>query len=509
MAVIYKQTVENLSERRIDAWHYQPNFQNQINKIKQNVGVIFLNDVIDKSRGVASGATPLGANYLQNGKVKFYRTSEVEGMFLDSQKAVYISEDDDEKLARSRLKAGDILLTITGAKFGKSAVVSELHLPGNISQHSVRFHPKPELIDSYFLVAYLESDIGQDIIWREAYGATRPAIDFPSVRALTLPKVNLIAQKYIGDKVRQAELLREWAKSLRAEVDNELNKFSFATDLIPSTVNKVSTQILEDRLDPRPYRNHYINLVDQIKKVTHSNIGNLATLNSGCPVSSSDFLEEKAVPLIRIRNIGYEDFIGVDTYISESLYEEEGRYQAEENMIVIGMDGIFRAQFILAEELPMLINQRVAILKPSEIRSELLTHWLNRPEGQMQLNQWAVKTTVEHTSLTDIGRVLIPRLTQEVEDYLADKLRNARKALKVSKALIESAKYIVENLIEGAITEDDLLQSQNALEQGDTSLDCAILSQMAEDGYAVAGSKPLFSDLDEFYDLLEQAKTLE
>ena len=64
-------------------------------------------------------------------------------------------------------------------------------------------------------------------------------------------------------------------------------------------------------------------------------------------------------------------------------------------------------------------------------------------------------------------------------------------------------------MIEGEVTEDQLIQAQNALEQGDTGLDRAILSQMTEDGYAVAGSKPLFSDIDEFYDLLVQAKVLE
>lgn len=39
----------------------------------------------------------------------------------------------------------------------------------------------------------------------------------------------------------------------------------------------------------------------------------------------------------------------------------------------------------------MLVNQRVAMLSPQNIRGELLTHWLNRPEGQMQLNQWQLK----------------------------------------------------------------------------------------------------------------------
>lgn len=151
-------------------------------------------------------------------------------------------------------------------------------------------------------------------------------------------------------------------------------------------------------------------------------------------------------------------------------------------MIVVGMDGIFRAQFFISDELPMLVNQRVAMLSPQSIRGELLTHWLNRPEGQMQLNQWAVKTTVEHTSLSDIGRVLIPRLDKSLENKLSDYLLNARLAYRYAKFLTQVAKTLVEALIEGQLTEQQLIQAQQALEDGDNSLDQAILSKLSAEG---------------------------
>lgn len=493
-----------LNIQRLDADFYRPDYLDLDEKL-QALPNIALGKIGQFFSGPFGSKLPSNL-YLDKG-IPLFRVSNVGQFEVLLDGMAYLDENVHQELITSEVRPGD-LLVVKASVGEKICKVPEWLPKANITQHIIGIRPNG-VCDIDYVSTFLFSSYGVGQLQRYSLGSIIQYLGITDAKSVILYNPKSLVQKYIGDKVRQAELLREWAKSLRVEVDNELNKFSFATDLIPSTVNKVSTQLLEDRLDPRPYRNHYINLVDQIKKVTHSKIGKLASLNSGCPVSSSDFLEEKAVPLIRIRNIGYDDFIGVDTYISKSLYEEEGKYKAEENMIVIGMDGIFRAQFILAEELPMLINQRVAILKPNEIRSELLTHWLNRPEGQMQLNQWAVKTTVEHTSLSDIGRVLIPRLTPEIEDYLADKLRNARKALKASKALAESAKYIVENLIEGEVTEDQLIQAQNALEQGDTGLDRAILSQMTEDGYAVAGSKPLFSDIDEFYDLLEQAKVLE
>lgn len=510
MAVIYKQTVENLSERRIDAWHYQPNFQNQINKIKQNVGVIFLNDVIDKSRGVASGATPLGANYLQNGKVKFYRTSEVEGMFLDSQKAVYISEDDDEKLARSRLKAGDILLTITGAKFGKSAVVSELHLPGNISQHSVRFHPKPELIDSYFLVAYLESDIGQDVIWREAYGATRPAIDFPSVRALTLPKVNLIAQKYIGDKVRQAELLREWAKSLRKQIKSYFDNLFEGLDLSSPVqrYGRVSLDNLVPRLNAEYYAEQYL----QVEKYLKNKFGVLATIGELSPTVRSKVRPET--------NCIYKEIGDLDTATGKfgqgthyTYFDVPNNAQRvfDAGDVAISTRRPNRGAIAVVEESSQDIFYSVflARLKP---KNKSFGYWLKEylryDAGKLLLLQRCTWTTYPVISEDDLETVPVPELVDDWE-HIAKLSTQSVLLEEYATKLTHVAKEIVEGLIEGMITEDHLIQAHNFLEQGVTSLDRAILSQMTEDGYAVAGSKPLFSDLDEFYDLLEQAKTLE
>ncbi len=155
----------------------------------------------------------------------------------------------------------------------------------------------------------------------------------------------------------------------------------------------------------------------------------------------------------------------------------------------------------------MLVNQRVAMLSPQNIRGELLTHWLNRPEGQMQLNQWAVKTTVEHTSLSDIGRVLIPRLDKSLENKLADYLLNARLAYRYAKFLTQVAKTLVEALIEGQLTEQQL--NPEAPEDGDNSFDQAILSKLSAEGYAIEGATPLFSDVDELYSLLEEAAQAE
>jgi type I restriction enzyme S subunit len=64
---------------------------------------------------------------------------------------------------------------------------------------------------------------------------------------------------------------------------------------------------------------------------------------------------------------------------------------------------------------------------------------------------------------------------------------------------------LVENLIEGIVSEAELVSAQQALDAGDESLDRALLERMTAEGIDGEGS-PLFDDIDQLYELLEQAK---
>ncbi|MCV5714276.1 restriction endonuclease subunit S, partial [Escherichia coli] len=86
-----------------------------------------------------------------------------------------------------------------------------------------------------------------------------------------------------------------------------------------------------------------------------------------------------------------------------------------------------------------------------------------------------------------------------------DYLTNARLAYRYAKFLTHVAKTLVEALIEGQLAAQLLIQAQQALEDGDNSLDQAILSKLSAEGYAIEGATPLFSDVDELYSLLEEA----
>lgn len=499
-------TNSSILVERLDPNFYQPRLVEN-DKLIKSKGWVELQSLYEAS-GI--GNTSAVERYYSESadSIPYISGKVIKSFNIDLDGCQRISLDSHKnELTKSTIRPTDVLVIRKGDMGNACVVPSEVN-EANCSSEVIYLKMKASS-DPYYLVSYLNCDQGQKAFKRLGRGTIIPGVSLLDVPRLPIPKVSEFVQKYIGDKVRQAEQLRTWAKLLRTSVDDHLNSLNLPINEPPALLNRVSAQTMEDRLDPRPYRTHYLCLVHEIEKLPHDSISALVELASGCPVSSNDFLENSGIPLVRIRNIGFDDFIGLDTGVSQDVYQDATKYQAKDKMIVVGMDGIFRSQFFISDELPMLVNQRVAMLSPQNIRGELLTHWLNRPEGQMQLNQWAVKTTVEHTSLSDIGRVLIPRLDKSLENKLADYLLNARLAYRYAKFLTQVAKTLVEALIEGQLTEQQLILAQQALEDGDNSLDQAIISKLSAEGYAIEGATPLFSDVDELYSLLEDAAQAE
>jgi len=85
---------------------------------------------------ITKGTTPTtyGNNYTETG-INFIKVECIsrDGV-LDSSKFSFIDEQTHQKLSRSRLEEGDILITIAGATVGKLAIVRREHLPANTNQ---------------------------------------------------------------------------------------------------------------------------------------------------------------------------------------------------------------------------------------------------------------------------------------------------------------------------------------------------------------------------------------
>ena len=134
--------------------------------------------------------------------------------YLDDGDMVYIGKSDDAELARSRLKANDVLLTITGVSYWKSAVVPSEYAGSNINQHSVRMTLRPGKLKPVFVSAFLNSRQGKMLSDQNITGGTRPALDYEAIKQFRIPLASDRLQHAIESTVHIAQERLKSAKAL-------------------------------------------------------------------------------------------------------------------------------------------------------------------------------------------------------------------------------------------------------------------------------------------------------
>ena len=197
---------------RCDALYYAPRLRRAVELLaksklrKEPLGRL--------SPELAGGATPTRGDqelYATEG-IRFLRIMNIMPFEIRLEDVKYITADVHENdLARSQLRAGDVLMTITG-RVGTTAVVPPDVLPANINQHIVRMRLVGDAVLPEYLAAYLNSSFGLMLTNRGVTGGTRIAVDYEAVRQLQIPIPDGKVQAKIAAEVARR---REEARRLR------------------------------------------------------------------------------------------------------------------------------------------------------------------------------------------------------------------------------------------------------------------------------------------------------
>jgi hypothetical protein len=111
-----------------------------------------------------------------------------------------------------------------------------------------------------------------------------------------------------------------------------------------------------------------------------------------------------------------------------------------------------------------------------------------------------------HVMPNPFKQLWVPVADPRIQNFIGAKLQLADKLSRLSERLVASAKLLVEALIERNVTEDELIYAHTRLEQGDESADRAILSRLYEGGWDATETRPLFPDMDAYYDILRMVE---
>lgn len=156
---------------------------------------------------LGAGSTPKGGKQVYvNSGIKFIRSQNVwnDGLRLDD--VAYISPEIHQKMNNTIVQPGDVLLNITGASIGRSALVSSDFDEANVIQHVAIVRPILQEMNQWIHL-YLISPLTFRNIMDVQVGISREGLSMTRLKDFFIPLPPLAEQKRIVEKVDELMVL--------------------------------------------------------------------------------------------------------------------------------------------------------------------------------------------------------------------------------------------------------------------------------------------------------------
>ena len=398
-------------------------------------------------KGFSYGTPPYG-NMAEQG-VPYLRIPNIEDQFFLNDDLAFINEDYHLKNIRNEVDKGDILFRIKG-QLGQAVVVPKRYAGAHTGSSFLKF--TPTFIDPYFLVLYLSSSYGKNQILRKQSNSIIKYLNIDDIKSIKVPVPSPEIQKYIGDKVRRAEELREEAITLQKDidilldVDMLLEETDRINNIFHSKVNWTNEINIVDRIDPNFYQKKYRTTIEKLGD-------NKVELGELVKISKRRYQTGDINKYIEISSIN-NSFGTIDEV--EELRPEEiptsAKHQVKEGDILVSLVRPTRkAISIVTKEYDNAIcTGGFAVLQSKgKVPVEFLTAVLRTNFAGIQFERYCTGSTYPTINENDVVKIFIPQYSEKQINKITEKYRRIIESIYRSKKLIQEAKQDVEDLIEG------------------------------------------------------------
>ncbi|WP_434345636.1 hypothetical protein ACN6A1_27040 [Myxococcus virescens] len=529
----------HLLRHRLDGAYYDPSALALDARLRQLGNARRLESLRDAERPITNGVR--GPEFVDS-SFKLIRLQDCIDWEVRADLALSISGKQFNENARCRLRRDDVVVAI-GGYIGNAAVVID-DAAAVIGQHSARVSLAASgPMNPRFLVAYLNSEPGRVQFARLMRGTVQQGLNLEDVQEIEVPVFADMAQRYIGDKVRQAERLRErvsslesFARTLVAGLLEQLIDEHAALALLQRGPRSEALRSLASALPSRAT----LSSIDAHRETRHTNrvvpadLTNLWAAPSYRPAITHAIAHLKSMhwaplgtlcsePIVQGRTptysttgVGYPclktrhvNGLFVDDsepdLVTPECAQELARFQVVQGTLLMNRSGagsVGRCAVYLSDGAP-LTNEHLLHIKlnaahdPCFVLLFLSSWW-----GERAIEQGITGSTGQLNLANEhVSRIPVPNFHQEVQVGVGNLIRMASSCANHARALTHCAKLLVEHLIEGRVTEADLVAAQKALEASDRSADRELLKALRRSD--APDAKPVIADVAALYALLD------
>ncbi|MEI6655805.1 MAG: hypothetical protein WCP45_13660 [Verrucomicrobiota bacterium] len=397
-------------------------------------------------------------------------------------------------------QAGELLIEVKGNVKKLALVPSRLEEPFLVSGSFFKALLL-DRIDSGYVFAFLIGSFGKVLKERLCSNTIIDYIARADLESIPFPDLDSKAQMFLGDKVRQAERLRKRAGMLEAdfvEIIRQQCPEVFGSQQEFGRSSRVAPASLRRNLNPGAFNPERLRIRAAIKNTGGKELTEVASIEATVTDSFGPG----------------DDYIGLDSIssttsqlapvkIAHAEVEGSSRVLREGPVISKLRPYLNKVSYIPAELARAVGSTELLCVKPKPGVSGWFIYGVLKLQCTVgQFQPLANGSTLPRIDAADVLDVVVP--WHDDADLLGRNLEQAQAMYFAAEKLTTAAALLVESLIEGKITETDLVSAQNALERGDPSFDRAMLSRVTRQGLDISDLPPLFPDVDALYALLAQ-----
>lgn len=351
------------------------------------------------------------------------------------------------------LSAGDIVISKVGTPCFSSLLSDDMPEAAMTRTVLGMSNINKELINPFYLIAFLRSRFGFDQLMRERELTIQYQLTLERTRKVRVFIPDRSVQDDIGNDVkayyqslRNSKLAYEQAQNL-LESELGLDKLKFQKPVGYSA--RFSELEQSRRLDAQHFQPRFDQLIHHISDFNSKRIRDIHTYNRRGiqPV----YVEDGAVDVVNSQHLGPQH-IGYDGLQKTSqkafLSSPEGHIQKDDLLIYTTGAYIGRTNVYLSDR-PALASNHVNILRlNSGIDAAYMSLVFQSEVGQLQTQKHARGSAQAELYPTDIDKFVVPLLDPSTQTAIGDLVRNSLAKQQESKELLAQAKTRVEQLIE-------------------------------------------------------------